>query len=72
MPFAARMARKDGEALFDLVAGFVHSQVLRAFVELDLSGRLASRPKRAEELALEAGLAARADACPLPGRGSLG
>lgn len=50
------MARKDGEALFDLVAGFVHSQVLRAFVDLDLAARLADRPKRAEELALEAGL----------------
>jgi demethylspheroidene O-methyltransferase len=56
-PFAARMARKDGEALFDLVAGFVHSQVLRAFVDLDMAARLAHRPKRAEELALEAGLA---------------
>jgi demethylspheroidene O-methyltransferase len=55
-PFAARVARKDGEALFDLVAGFVHSQVLRAFVDLDLAARLAHRPKRAEELALEAGL----------------
>jgi demethylspheroidene O-methyltransferase len=55
MPFAARMARKDGEALFDLVAGFVHSQVLRSVVELDLPARLASRPKGAEELALEAG-----------------
>lgn len=55
-PFAARMARKDGEALFDLVAGFVHSQVLRAFVDLDMATRLATRPKRAEELALETGL----------------
>lgn len=50
------MARKDGEALFDLVAGFVHSQVLRAFVDLDMAARLSDRPKRAEELALEAGL----------------
>ena len=47
---------RTGEALFDLVAGFVHSQVLRAFVDLDLAARLAHRPKRAEELALEAGL----------------
>lgn len=55
-PFAARIARKDGEALFDLVAGFVHSQILRSFVDLDLAARLSQRPKRAEELALEAGL----------------
>lgn len=57
-PFAARVARKDGEALFDLVAGFVHSQILRAFVDLDMAARLANRPKRAEDLALEAGLPA--------------
>jgi demethylspheroidene O-methyltransferase len=56
-PFAAGMARRDGEALFDLVAGFVHSQVLRTFVAFDLAHRLASRPKRAEELALEVGIA---------------
>ncbi|MGP1355093.1 methyltransferase [Roseicyclus sp.] len=56
-PFAAGMARRDGEALFDLVAGFVHTQVLRAFVAFDLAGRLAVRPKRAEELALEVGIA---------------
>jgi demethylspheroidene O-methyltransferase len=55
-PFAARIARKDGEALFDLVAGFVHSQVLRTFVALDLPARLANRPKRPEELSLETGL----------------
>jgi demethylspheroidene O-methyltransferase len=56
-PFAARMARKDGEALFDLVAGFVHAQVLRAFVEFDLPSRLADRPRRAEDLALDLGIA---------------
>lgn len=57
MPLAAGIARRDGEALFDLVAGFVHSQVLRTFVELDLAEQLSQRPKRAEELALEAGMA---------------
>ncbi len=57
LPFAARMARKDGEALFDLVAGFVHAQVLRAFVEFDLPARLAARPRGVEDLALELGIA---------------
>ncbi len=33
-PLTRRIARRDGEALFDLVAGFVHSQVLFALVEL--------------------------------------
>lgn len=55
-PLAARLARRQGEALFDLVAGFVHSQVLRTFVALDLAERLSGRPKRAEDLAAETGL----------------
>jgi demethylspheroidene O-methyltransferase len=58
MPFAAGIARRDGEALFDLVAGFIHSQVLRTFVDLDLADRLSARPKRIEELALETGIPA--------------
>ncbi|MDG4646945.1 methyltransferase [Roseibacterium sp. SDUM158017] len=57
LPVASRIARKDGEALFDLVAGFVHAQVLRAFVAFDLPARLADRPKHAHELALETGIA---------------
>jgi demethylspheroidene O-methyltransferase len=56
IPFAARIARKDGEALFDLVAGFVHSQVLRAFVDLDIAARLATRPRSHQDLAFETGL----------------
>jgi len=46
------MARRDGEDLFDLVAGFLHSQVLQAFVALDLPRHLADQPRRAEDLAL--------------------
>lgn len=45
------MARKDGEALFDLVSGFVYSQVLYAFVELDLPELLAKEPLPAWRLA---------------------
>ncbi|NKX45080.1 methyltransferase [Roseicyclus persicicus] len=55
-PLAARVARKDGEALFDLVAGFLHSQVLMAFVELDLAEHLAHQPRRVESLALRTGV----------------
>lgn len=56
-PFAARIARKDGEALFDLVAGFLHSQILMAFVALDLADHLAERPRSIASLALRTGLA---------------
>lgn len=35
-PFTRRHVRAEGEAIFDLVAGFAHSQVLRALIELDL------------------------------------
>ena len=56
-PIAARVARKDGEALFDLVAGFLHSQVLMAFVALDLADHLSDRPRSVEALALRVGIA---------------
>lgn len=56
-PFAARIARKDGEALFDLVAGFLHSQVLMAFVALDLAEHLSDQPRSVESLALRTGIA---------------
>ncbi len=35
-PLTRGVARREGERLFDLVAGFVHTQVLLALVELDL------------------------------------
>lgn len=56
-PIAARVARKDGEALFDLVAGFLHSQVLQAFVSLDLADHLSDRPRSLEDLSLRTGVA---------------
>jgi len=56
-PIAARVARKDGEALFDLVAGFLHSQVLMAFVDLDLADHLSDRPRSVEALSLRVGVA---------------
>ncbi len=45
-PTASRHARE----LFDLVAGFVYSQVLSACVELELFERLARGPQSAEQL----------------------
>lgn len=50
-PLTRATTRKDGERLFDLVAGFVHSQVLFALVELDLLDELMEGPETAGEIA---------------------
>lgn len=54
LPIARDAARKDGEALFDLVAGFVHSQVLLALVELDVLEALRTRDLTSDALAARA------------------
>lgn len=51
-PFATRSATK----LFDLTAGFVYSQILKAVIELDLLAKLADGPKTPDELAGPLGL----------------
>ncbi len=43
-------ARRDGAALFDIVQGFVKSQVLMALVELDIFRRLRAGPQSAAQL----------------------
>lgn len=59
VPGLRRIARADGEALFDLVAGFVQSQVLAAVVELRLLHRLMEDgPLDAGALALGTGISA--------------
>lgn len=50
-PLTRRIARKDGEKLFDLVSGFVYSQVLMAVVELRLIPTLMTGPLTAADLA---------------------
>ena len=50
-PLTRRIARKDGEKLFDLVSGFVYSQVLLAVVELRLLPTLMAGPMSATDLA---------------------
>jgi len=52
-PILRRIARQEGEALFDLVAGFVNSQALMALVELQVLHRLADGPQSAEALGLK-------------------
>lgn len=51
-PLTRGLVRRDGAALFDLVAGFCHSQILSALVHLDIPDRLMERPANAAALAL--------------------
>lgn len=50
-PLTRGHARREGERLFDLVAGFVYSQVLYAVVELDLLAATRDAPQTAAVLA---------------------
>lgn len=50
-PILRRIARREGEALFGLVAGFVNAQVLMALVELRILHLVQPAPQSAESLA---------------------
>lgn len=56
MPGLGGVARQEGERLFDLVAGFVHTQVLLAVVELDLLRHCRDAPVATPALALRTGV----------------
>ncbi|WP_420391937.1 methyltransferase [Acuticoccus sp.] len=55
-----QIARREARALFDVTAGFVYSQVLRAAVELDLLAILLERPIDVAQLAERLDLTAEA------------
>jgi demethylspheroidene O-methyltransferase len=55
-PLTRGIARREGAEMFDLVAGFVQSQVLMAVVELRLLHRLMDAPRGAAGLGYEAGI----------------
>lgn len=55
-PLTRGAARRDGERLFDLMAGFVYSQTLLACVEVGLLQRLRGGPRRPGDLAAHLGL----------------
>ena len=40
MPLLRRLVRREGEAMFDLVAGFCHAQILQALVRLEVPALL--------------------------------
>ncbi len=56
-PLTRGIARREGAELFDLVSGFVYSQVLWTVVELDLLPDLLDRPQDADTLARRHGIA---------------
>ncbi len=57
VPGLRRIARAEGAALFDLVAGFVNTQVLLALVELRVLHRLQDGPATAREISAPCGIA---------------
>lgn len=57
LPGIKYLVRAEGRALFDIVAGFVHSQVLLALVELGVLHFLQHGPATAASLAPKCGLA---------------
>lgn len=58
-PLTRGIVRREGAALFDIVAGFCHSQALAALVEFDVPGLLMGGPAPADRIA-------RAASVPLP------
>ncbi|WP_246162302.1 acetylserotonin O-methyltransferase [Roseovarius faecimaris] len=53
-PLGGRLARRDGDEIFDILQGFVKSQTLLALIELDILERLLDAPATAEQLGLVA------------------
>jgi demethylspheroidene O-methyltransferase len=54
LPFTRGIVRHEGAAMFDLVAGFCHSQILQALVTLGTLDALGDRPQTTAALALRA------------------
>nr|WP_245882775.1 acetylserotonin O-methyltransferase [Yoonia sediminilitoris] len=50
-PLTRRIVRREGEAMFDLVAGFCHSQILQALVKLGIPDLLLAQEMSAAALA---------------------
>ena len=72
LPLMRSVAKTEGEALFDLVAGFCHSQVLRAVVELNLLDDMLETPRTPAALAAKAGLSTDRMTLASPRRDGLG
>lgn len=59
IPGLRGIARSEGEAMMDLLAGFVNAQVLLALVELDVLEALRDGPQALDVLALQSGVPAQ-------------
>lgn len=53
-PLTRGVVRREGEAMFDLLAGFCHSQVLSALVQLEIPHKLMQGPLDGATLAVQA------------------
>lgn len=53
IPFVRQMARRDGAEIFDLVQGFVRSQVLGTLVQLNILEKLLDHPTSSEAMAFQ-------------------
>jgi len=51
LPLLSRISRKEGEAIFQLMSGFVDTQILLAFVRTGALDKLRERPKSISQLA---------------------
>ena len=56
VPVLRSFVRREGAAMFDLVAGFCHAQILQAFVALEIPARLLSSACTADQLAQDCGV----------------
>ncbi|MEL6678216.1 MAG: methyltransferase [Pseudomonadota bacterium] len=71
-PLTRPLVRREAGALYDLVAGFVYSQILFAMVELDLFAALKDRPATVRALAHRTGLSPEAMARLCQGAAAVG
>lgn len=71
-PLTRRLVRREGEAMFDLVAGFCHSQILQAFVKFDIPRMLLAQEMTRAALAHSCGVPADRMHVLLQGATSLG
>ncbi len=56
VPFLRSFVRSEGAAMFDLVAGFCHSQILLALVRLDIPRNLLEAPADTKSLAVQSSI----------------
>ena len=72
IPIIRAFARKEGEEIFDLVMGFVNSQVLWALIDLKVLERLMNGPLTQFEIAAQVGLSSERAEVLLQGAVALG